>query len=616
MLRDALQGSRSAREPARAGGFGSRRSWQGAGRRRLSEDATLDNLLRRAAASRGPGDPLRFDAPPTDEAEDAAARPTLFVWRDGADPTPRSPARRTRPAPVTGAPDTPIVAVSTCETATLVLFDDGAVCSLDNLSLTREPEVQALNPTTLAIRSRDYLAVGAKDGVYLAIGERRIMKKHLDVPQCCALDADVVTASVDGQGRARVDRDLVAGDTVFRACACGQGFALFLGLDGSIVEVSGLAPNRSIRRLPWPHAAPVALACHNFDAVACCRDGTVVQWALGSDDHKILSATLARENVRIVAARVFDGAVVATSAAGNCYRSRHGAPLHLLRVFADAGLCVEESWPLVNGGVLVAVAARPAPVAESNDAPPYAAPPPWAPPPKPAPVVAVDAPDAARCGVSGPLWDACHAGEALPAGWHEATIALRDRRGRSVARGGWRVECSYQAQTEVVDRGDGVYVIRVLAGAPEVALTVTVTGEPVADTPWRARVVAAPRPRVPSGDADDAPAPPRAVVAPPDTPAPTAPAPKAVPAPALSLVAYAPLDAPAPSPTACAPPLAARAPAAAPAPAAARTPLPEARPPAPAAVVVALDAVGPLDDAERLALDALLARDRAHRGVP
>ena len=40
-------------------------------------------------------------------------------------------------------------------------------------------------------------------------------------------------------------------------------------------------------------------------------------------------------------------------------RARAGAPLELLRVFADAGLCVEDAWPLAGGEILVAVAGRP-----------------------------------------------------------------------------------------------------------------------------------------------------------------------------------------------------------------------------------------------------------------
>ena len=59
--------------PARAGGFGSRRTSQY--EPRPSDDATLDRLLRRAAASRRPDDPLRFDAPPPDgddNVDDAA----------------------------------------------------------------------------------------------------------------------------------------------------------------------------------------------------------------------------------------------------------------------------------------------------------------------------------------------------------------------------------------------------------------------------------------------------------------------------------------------------------------------------------------------------------------
>ena len=192
--------------------------------------------------------------------------------------------------------------------------------------------------------------------------------------------------------------------------------------------------------------------------------------------------------------------------------ARAGAPLELLRVFADAGLCVEDAWPLAGGEVLVAVASRPpAPVeAAPAAAPPYAAPPPWAPRPRPAPAAPIDAPDASRCGVSGPLWDACSStyipppaerplapgtpAEALPAGWHEAYVALRDARGRSVARGGWDVACASTSPTEVIDRGDGVYVVRARAAPPEVELTVTVGGRPVAAPQWRASVVADERP--------------------------------------------------------------------------------------------------------------------------
>ena len=94
--------------------------------------------------------------------------------------------------------------------------------------------------------------------------------------------------------------------------------------------------------------------------------------------------------------------------------------------------------------------------------------------------------------ISGPLWDACSTDEALPAGWHEAYVALRDARGRSVARGGWDVACASTSPTEVIDRGDGVYVVRARVVPPEVELTVTVGGR--AAPQWRATVVADERP--------------------------------------------------------------------------------------------------------------------------
>ena len=114
-----LGATRPAREPARAGGFGSRRTSQY--EQRPSDDATLDRLLRRAAASRRPGDPLRFDAPPGDDAMDVDdARPALFVWRAPPDEhderRPRRDAKAPRPEaprPVTGAPLAPVVSVST-----------------------------------------------------------------------------------------------------------------------------------------------------------------------------------------------------------------------------------------------------------------------------------------------------------------------------------------------------------------------------------------------------------------------------------------------------------------------------------------------------------------------
>ena len=46
----------------------------------------------------------------------------------------------------------------------------------------------------------------------------------------------------------------------------------------------------------------------------------------------------------------------------------------------------------------------------------------------------------------------------------------------------------------MIDRGDGVYVVRALAAPPEVALTVTVGGRPVGAARWRASVVADERP--------------------------------------------------------------------------------------------------------------------------
>ena len=73
-------------------------------------------------------------------------------------------------------------------------------------------------------------------------------------------------------------------------------------------------------------------------------------------------------------------------------------------------------------------------------------------------------------------------------------MALRDARGRSVARGGWDVACASTSPTEVIDRGDGVYVVRARAAPPEVALTVTVGGRPVGAARWRATVVADERP--------------------------------------------------------------------------------------------------------------------------
>ena len=206
-----------------------------------------------------------------------------------------------------------------------------------------------------------------------------------------------------------------------------------------------------------------------------------------------MSGDLAAKGVRCRSARVFGGVVVATSEAGNVYRARAGAPLELLRVFADAGLCAEDAWPLEGGEILVAVASRPpAPV----EAAPAAAPP-AAPPPgrrgRPAPAADRRAGRVARTR-SGPLGTRNSSAEALPAGWHEAYVALRDARGRSVARGGWDVACTSTAQTEVIDRGDGVYVVRALAAPPEVALTVTVGGRPVGAARWRASVVADERP--------------------------------------------------------------------------------------------------------------------------
>ena len=289
-----LGATRPAREPARAGGFGSRRTSQY--EQRPSDDATLDRLLRRAAASRRPDDPLRFGAAPPTEDDDAsdndgAARPPLFVWRDGTDPR-----------PVAGAPLAPVVSVSTHRRHTLVLFADRSVRSLAGLALKREAEVERVRPNVVVVAN-------VADGIY---------------------------------------GGLIAG-----------------------LEV---------------------------------------------------------KDVRCRSVRVFDGVVVATSEAGNCYRSKDGAPLALLRVFADAGLFVEDAWPLAGGEILVAVASRPpAPVEAAPAAtPPYAAPPPWAPRPRPAPAVPIDAPDASRRGVSGPLWDACSSTDVgLPAGRHDAYVALR-----------------------------------------------------------------------------------------------------------------------------------------------------------------------------------------------
>ena len=275
---------------------------------------------------------------------------------------------------------------------------------------------------------------------------------------------------VDAAGRAHATergKDVVEGATAFRACACGGGYAFFLAVGGSIFEYSWFDGGRT-RRLPWPHPPPVEIACDHDDrrkyrrappvAVARCCDGSVVAWVAGGDAYEVMSGDLAAKGVRCRSARVFGGVVVATSEAGNVYRARAGAPLELLRVFADAGLCVEDAWPLTGGEILVAVASRPpAPVeAAPAAAPPYAAPPPWAPRPRPAPAAPIDAPDASRCGVSGPLWDACSstdeappagssrprdAGEALPAGWHEAYVALRDARAAVPSRGAagtWR----------------------------------------------------------------------------------------------------------------------------------------------------------------------------------
>ena len=144
--------TRPAREPARAGGFGSRRTSQY--EQRPSDDATLDRLLRRAAASRRPDDPLRFDAPPGDDATttqaDAGRAPP-----DDHEVTPAGPReldrarayeallaalesndkRRPRrdakpPRPVTGAPPAPVVEVSTNGRYTILLFADGSVRSL------------------------------------------------------------------------------------------------------------------------------------------------------------------------------------------------------------------------------------------------------------------------------------------------------------------------------------------------------------------------------------------------------------------------------------------------------------------------------------------------------
>ena len=168
-----------------------------------------------------------------------------------------------------------------------------------------------------------------------------------------------------------------------------------------------------------------------------------------------MSEDLAAKGVRCRSARVFGGVVVATSEAGNVYRARAGAPLELLRVFADAGRCVEDAWPLTGGEILVAVASRPpAPVEAAPATPPYAA----------AALgrrggagarradrragrvalrrlraalgrLLVDRRSAARR--FQPLWDA---GGALPAGWHEAawrcaTRAAVPSRG---AAGTWR----------------------------------------------------------------------------------------------------------------------------------------------------------------------------------
>ena len=148
--------TRPAREPARAGGFGSRRTSQY--EPRPSDDATLDRLLRRAAASRRPDDPLRFDAPPGDDAMDVEdERPTLFVWRAPPDDHDERRPRRDAeaPRPVTGAPPAPVVEVSTNGQYTIVLFADGSVRSLpgfpsfparergpEELALKCEPKVE------------------------------------------------------------------------------------------------------------------------------------------------------------------------------------------------------------------------------------------------------------------------------------------------------------------------------------------------------------------------------------------------------------------------------------------------------------------------------------------
>ena len=116
-------------------------------------------------------------------------RPTLFVWRDGADPR-----------PVPGAPPAPVVEVSTNGRYTILLFADGSVRSLagfpyfarergpEELALKCEPKVECVRPTAVVVamvlgKNRR----GAADGVYQpARGYQKGRVQGFDGgPACC-----------------------------------------------------------------------------------------------------------------------------------------------------------------------------------------------------------------------------------------------------------------------------------------------------------------------------------------------------------------------------------------------------------------------------------------------
>ena len=490
--------TRPAREPARAGGFGSRRTSQYEPRPR-----------RRDARPGSCGGPPRAGGPMTRCVTRRLAT-TQWTLTTRATLPSGAPASRTRgdhvlprPAARHGAPRagrrsrrTASIRSSSsptgrCGRSRLPFLRERGP---EELALKCEPKVECVRPTAAGRHAnRKNRRERADTSTRPAQRGGCSRLRGFDGGACAGAARSTPAGGrsrASGRAGAHTPRKVERrrrGATAFRACAQGGSYAFFLAVR---LILNTVARRRADAAPPVAAPPPVEIACDHEDrrlgeptvAVARCCDGSVV--AGGRRRRVPVEAGTSR---RAAAA----SACTAASSSPRRRRARRARGRRAARAAPRSRTPpVRRGRPAPGAGKFSSPASRPpAPVeARAGAAPPYAAPPPWAPQPRPAPAAPIDArtPALRRLRAVGTPARPRSAARGLARGLRGArTTAAAPSRG---AAGTWR---AHPHATEVIDRGDGVYVVRARAAPPEV-------GDRDRRRPrraqWRATVVADERP--------------------------------------------------------------------------------------------------------------------------